>query len=60
LFLTFIFYVPAFAYLDPGTGSMLWQTVVALLAGATYFLKLNWRRIKAFLAKSGKKEQDLK
>lgn len=58
LFLLCLFHVSAFAYLDPGTGSMLWQTLVALLAGTTYLVKLNWRKIKALFSKSGPEQRD--
>jgi hypothetical protein len=41
--------VHVLAYLDPGTGSMLLQAVVAGVAGAAVAGKLYWRRLKAFL-----------
>ena len=34
---------PAFAYLDPGTGSMLIQLVVAGVLGAVFTVKTWWR-----------------
>ena len=37
------------AYLDPGTGSILLQLLLAGVAGGAYVLKLYWRRVKAFL-----------
>jgi hypothetical protein len=43
------------AYLDPGTGSMLLQAVVAGVAGAAVAGKLYWRRLKGFL-RIGKRE----
>ena len=39
---------PAFAYIDPGTGSMLLQGLLAGIAGAAVVLKLYWYRIKNF------------
>ena len=36
------------AYLDPGTGSIIVQLVVAGLAGLAYVLKLYWNRMKTF------------
>ena len=35
---------PAFAYLDPGTGSMVLQLLLGGIAGAIVILKLYWRR----------------
>jgi len=37
----------AFAYLDPGTGSMILQGIIAALAGAAVTLKLYWYRIRS-------------
>ena len=40
-------YVPdAFAYLDPGTGSILLQGLIAGLAGGLMFLRLYWKKLK--------------
>ena len=35
----------AYAYLDPGSGSMMLQLLLAGVAGAGMFLKLYWRRL---------------
>ncbi len=40
-------------YLDPGSGSMLIQIVLAALLGAGVAIKIFWRNIKAFF--TGKK-----
>lgn len=40
---------PAYAYLDPGTGSILLQGLLAGVASAIAVLKLYWRRIKQFV-----------
>lgn len=37
-------------YLDPGTGSLVLQLLIAFGVGLLYFLKTNWKRLKAFLA----------
>lgn len=37
------------AYLDPGTGSIVVQLVLAGVAGSAYVLKLYWRRMKSFV-----------
>jgi hypothetical protein len=36
---------PAYAYLDPGTGSMIIQLVIAGVLGAIFTLKTWWRQI---------------
>lgn len=38
----------AFAYLDPGTGSMLIQMIVGGVAGTIVVAKLHWVKIKRF------------
>lgn len=43
--------LPALAYLDPGTGSYLFQVAMALIVGALFAVKLFWSRIKAFFQK---------
>ncbi len=47
---------PAFAYIDPGTGSMVLQLVVAGVLGALFTIKTWWRHLtdmtKRFFGKS--------
>ena len=40
----------AHAYLDPGTGSLLLQGLIAAIASVSYALKLHWQRVKAYLS----------
>ncbi len=47
---------PAEAYIDPGTGSYVFQIIVATLFGGLYALKLYWQQFKDFL--TGKKKTD--
>ncbi|TDJ45136.1 MAG: hypothetical protein E2O52_07160 [Gammaproteobacteria bacterium] len=42
---------PAWAYLDPGTGSMIISAVVGLVATVGLAVKTYWYKIKAFLRK---------
>lgn len=42
---------PAYAYLDPGTGSMLVQLLLGGVAGALVIGKLYWQRIKAIFGR---------
>lgn len=56
LFVTFliIFFsssAPAFAYLDPGTGSMLLQGLIGTIAAVATAGSLYWHRIKMFFSK---------
>jgi hypothetical protein len=46
---------PAHAYLDPGTGSIILQSILAGIAVAMGVLRLYWYRLKAFFSgQSGK------
>ncbi len=38
----------AFAYLDPGTGSYLFQLLIAGALGAMFTIKVFWAKIKVF------------
>ena len=42
---------PAYAYLDPGTGSMLLTGLIAGLAAIISFLSIYWQKVKAFFDK---------
>ncbi|MGH8235476.1 MAG: hypothetical protein ACREXP_00460 [Steroidobacteraceae bacterium] len=42
------FSAAAHAYLDPGTGSILVQSLLAGIAGAAAVISLYWHRLKAF------------
>ena len=48
--LAFIFVLcfPAYAYLDPGTGSYFLQIIIATVVGAMYAIKHFWYKIKLF------------
>ncbi len=45
-FVFFAFPGDALAYLDPGTGSLATQMLVASLAGFAFVLKSQWRRVR--------------
>lgn len=38
----------AFAYLDPGTGSYIFQVLVATIIGGLFTIKMHWQKIKNF------------
>ncbi len=46
---------PAYAYLDPGTGSMLLQMLLGGIAGALVVGKLYWLQVKAFFGRGPQK-----
>ena len=46
---------PAFAYLDPGSGSYLVQIIIAGLVGVGFFVKSFWVTIKNVIGKLIKK-----
>ena len=41
----------AFAYLDPGTASYIFQVSIAAIIGGLYLVKTRWQRIKDFFNK---------
>ena len=45
------------AYLDPGSGALIVQMLVAGAAGLALFLKLQGRRVMAFFGLRGKDEE---
>ena len=42
---------PAYAYLDPGTGSILVQGLIGGVAVVMSFLSIYWQKVKAFFSK---------
>jgi hypothetical protein len=50
----------AHAYLDPGTGSYIWQLLVGGMLGGLFAAGVFWRRTLAFLKRlfSGRKKHD--
>tara|TARA_B100001248_G_scaffold251866_1_gene227423 strand:+ start:655 stop:867 length:213 start_codon:yes stop_codon:yes gene_type:complete len=53
---TILFSNPAYAYLDPGTGSMILNLIVGAAAGAITFASVFWQKIKNFFRKVLKKD----
>ena len=43
-----VFPADVFAYLDPGSGSLIFQTIVATLAGVAYGVRVYWGRIRGW------------
>lgn len=46
---------PAYAYLDPSTGSMIITAIVGLFASIALALKTYWYKLKAFFRRDSKK-----
>ena len=47
----------AYAYLDPGTGSMLLQALIGAIAGAGIVIRLYWDKIKGFFSRFGRNRE---
>lgn len=39
------------SYLDPGTGSLVLQLLIAAIVGAGAFIKIKWKKIAGFISK---------
>ena len=50
IFLVLIPMHQSYAYIDPGTGSMMIQAILAALAAISVSIGIFWRRIKSFIA----------
>lgn len=47
---------PAYAYLDPGTGSIILQVVLGGTAGVMVIAKLYWSQVKSFFMRRSEKK----
>ena len=43
-------FTPAFAYIDPGTGSLIIQSVIGAIAAIGVTIKLYWHKLKIFFS----------
>ena len=41
----------AYNYIDPGTGSLVFQVMISSLVGALFLAKVFWKKISAFLSR---------
>ncbi len=59
-YIVFILLIPtkAFAYLDPGTGSIILQAILGFIAAAVASISIYWTKFKIFLNKIFKKKID--
>tara|TARA_Y100000590_G_C14822093_1_gene676756 strand:- start:28 stop:243 length:216 start_codon:yes stop_codon:yes gene_type:complete len=49
LFFYFLLSDNAHAYLDPGTGSVILQAIIAFFAGVAAWISLYWKKFKNFI-----------
>lgn len=47
----------AFAYLDPGTGSYVFQALLAVVIGAAFTIKIYWQKLTGFFRSIFSKKQ---
>ena len=52
---TFVFPGTSHAYLDPGTGSFVFQMIIAGVVGGLFTIKTFWRKIISFFKKDNEK-----
>tara|TARA_B100000401_G_C52762406_1_gene698875 strand:- start:636 stop:848 length:213 start_codon:yes stop_codon:yes gene_type:complete len=51
----------AFAYLDPGTGSIILQAILGAIAAGATWCSIYWQKVKNFFSKkTKKKDEDIK
>jgi len=55
-FSTGFFITDAYAYLDPGTGSVVLQAIIGILVGAGITVKIYWYKLKEKIFGLSKKE----
>ncbi|MGL5742418.1 MAG: SAM-dependent methyltransferase [Legionella sp.] len=53
-----VWFRDAYAYLDPGTGSLLIQTIIAFIAGGIFIIKSYWKAIMNRLFSKKKKDDE--
>ena len=51
--------VPAYAYIDPGTGSYLLQVTLAIVFAAVFAVKHYFKRIKSLLKRNRQKDTSI-
>ncbi len=49
---------PVYAYLDPGTGSFIFQLIAGAVVGGLVVLKVYWKKITSFFTKKQAKPDD--
>jgi len=49
---------PAYAYLDPGTGSMILQGIIAGVAAGAAYVSIFWSRIKGYFSPASRSDSN--
>ena len=49
--------LPAYGYIDPGTGSLIIQSIIGAIAAVGVTLKIYWHKIKVFFSGRGKDQK---
>ena len=57
LLINFFFINNAFAYLDPGTGSIILQAILGAIAAGLSYCAFYWNKVKNFFKKIFKKKE---
>tara|TARA_Y100000768_G_C23675846_1_gene539964 strand:+ start:474 stop:680 length:207 start_codon:yes stop_codon:yes gene_type:complete len=56
-----IFIIPnAYAYIDPGTGSIILQTILGAIAAGFSYCMFYWNKVKIFFKKKDTKKEKIK
>tara|TARA_B100000401_G_C52398957_1_gene527885 strand:- start:277 stop:501 length:225 start_codon:yes stop_codon:yes gene_type:complete len=53
-----VFSTDAYAYIDPGSGSIILQAIIAAIAGAGTAITIYWKKVKLFFSKIFKKKDN--
>ena len=57
LFLDVLIHSNAYAYIDPGTGSIILQALIGGIAAAGMVISVYWSKIKSFFSKKKKNDK---
>ncbi|WP_064108351.1 hypothetical protein [Legionella jordanis] len=49
--MSLIWFTDAYAYLDPGTGSLIIQSTIAAVTGGLFVLKTYWHKLKSLFCR---------
>tara|TARA_X000000368_G_C22923128_1_gene663975 strand:- start:442 stop:660 length:219 start_codon:yes stop_codon:yes gene_type:complete len=53
-----LFSTSSYAYIDPGSGSIILQAIIAAFAGAGTAITIYWKKVKLFFSKIFKKKDN--
>jgi|TARA_B100001971_G_scaffold153569_1_gene142831 hypothetical protein len=58
IFIVFILFTSeSYAYLDPGTGSIILQVIIGFIAATVATISIYWNKFKLFISKLFKKKE---